>query len=440
VALFHAEFEDNPTLVWPPRDLNAIRVRVQAFGPGSQTPLFDSNRPGAAAPFALTDLRALLLKGETLRIRRLGGGAPTDVITLSEAEQPEGRSALLVSDILRRLPVEDGTQSIAARRVVATPVGEFEILMSGDLGSVDRGLAVVAGRLVWPLVALLAAIALVWLAIEIRMIRRITALTQRAAAVNRQDRSAAELIPDFRDLRSGDELGLMAGVFSDLLQRVQDDARREQLRAEQARTMWHAVGHEIMAPLQSLAALHGSQQDPGQRYIERMRQAVRVLYGSASPGAAISSATLQVGSLPLQQFLATVAHNAVHAGIDDVRFTGPAEPLNVRADEYSLEDVITHVLSNANRHRTPGTPIRIALARVGETAETRIRNQGPRIDPALLERIFDYGVSGASPGDGSGRLGQGLFVARTYMAKMGGTLWAANTDDGVEFILVLALA
>ena len=33
--------------------------------------------------------------------------------------------------------------------------------------------------------------------------------------------------------------------------------------------------------------------------------------------------------------------------------------------------------------------------------------------------------------------GQGLFVARTYMAKMGGTIVAANVEGGVVFTLTL---
>ncbi len=36
---------------------------------------------------------------------------------------------------------------------------------------------------------------------------------------------------------------------------------------------------------------------------------------------------------------------------------------------------------------------------------------------------------------GAEHRGQGLFVARTYMAKMGGTIKAHNTRDGVAFTL-----
>ena len=56
----------------------------------------------------------------------------------------------------------------------------------------------------------------------------------------------------------------------------------------------------------------------------------------------------------------------------------------------------------------------------------------------LLERIFELGVSDPSSptplGEGEHR-GQGLFVAKTYMAKMGGTISVHNTADGVAFTL-----
>ena len=67
-----------------------------------------------------------------------------------------------------------------------------------------------------------------------------------------------------------------------------------------------------------------------------------------------------------------------------------------------------------------------------------MHNQGLTIAEDLLERIFELGVSDPeSPtplGEGEHR-GQGLFVAKTYMAKMGGTINARNTEGGVAFVL-----
>lgn len=436
---------DRGKLVWPPPDLAQVRVRLQVLAPGATAPLFDSDTPGAEPPFALADLQPALQPGERLRIGRQGATQP--LIEL-RGRGTAGEVPRWLDSLVRRLPVAGDDAPLALRDAVATPLGRYDVELFGDGRAVNRALAAVATRLMWFVVAMLAAIALAWLLIELRMIRRITLLTRRAAAVSsgmRSGEAQAALQPlDLADLRGRDELGVLAQGLQDLLLRVNDDMRRAQIRAAQEKDQWHAVGHEIMSPLQSLMALHGHADDPSHRYIQRMQQAVRVLYGQASPSEAFESTTLQLAPLDLADFLAEVAANAGAVGIDGVVFDGPAGPLPVQADAYSLEDVVTHVLRNADRHRTPGTPITLRLTADAAQAQVAIHNQGPPIDPARLEKIFEYGVSDAVPGGasapGEGRRGQGLFVARIYMAKMGGTLVADNVEGGVCFTLRLPRA
>ncbi len=136
--------------------------------------------------------------------------------------------------------------------------------------------------------------------------------------------------------------------------------------------------------------------------------------------------------MDIAQFL---RHVAANAGIADLRLSGADHPVPVRADEYALEDVFAHILKNADRHRSPGTPITLALEAGNATATVTIHNAGPAIRPELLDKIFEYGVSD-QPGT-NGNRGQGLFVAKTYMAKMGGTITAGNIGDGVSVVLGL---
>jgi len=294
----------------------------------------------------------------------------------------------------------------------------------------------------WYVGAMLGAIVLAWALIELGLIRRIVVLTRRAAAVsvNVQDARAADRIGqlDVSELRGSDELGILAGGLADLLKRVHDDVQREQLRAQQERDMLQAVGHEILSPLQSLMVLHPRPEDPAHRYVQRMQQAVKVLYGQASPGEALAAADLQLAPLDLDAFLHEVASNAAFAGIAAVEYAPLGVPVMVRADAFSLEDVVTHILRNADRHRTPGTPIRLGLQFDAASATVQIHNQGEPIEPALMARMFEYGASGAEPGAAGSRRGQGLFVVRTYMAKMGGTAEARNETDGVALVLRLA--
>ena len=441
VEVFREDLYGATPVVWPPTDLAAVRVHVLVLGPGDDAVLFDSGRPGATAPFALDDLESALVPGERLQIRALERAGPREVALLRRPEDESPDPPSLIGRVIRRLPVAGYDQPPAAHERIATPRGDYGLEFTGDVHGVDRELALVAGRLYGFVAAMLAAILLTWLAIEARIIRRITVLTRKAAAVGQSVHRAGGLVEhDLASLRGRDELGLLAGVFADLLQRVNEDLKREQIRADQEKDLWHAVGHEIRAPLQSLLALHPGRDDPSRRYIERMRQAVRVLYGGAPPSEAILSAALDVSTLDAREFLRHVARNAADAGISGVEFSDGGGPLVVRADEHSLEDVITHVLTNAERYRRSGTPIRVSLVADGGTARIRIHNEGPPIDARLLERIFEYGVSDAPDNGAAGRRGQGLFVAKTYMAKMGGTIAAANVADGVEFTLTLRTA
>jgi two-component system OmpR family sensor kinase len=429
--------------VWPPADLDQVDVRMQVLGPGG-APLFDTALAGATPPPTLDDLRQALLPGERLVIRRVDPGVVAPLVLEGQDASP-GTPSPLITRLVRQLPVQADAVRAEAHEILATPFGRYEVLLTGDARGIERGLAVVATRVSWFVTAMLGAIVLAWLAIELGLIRRISALTKRAAAVSltvQKDARGGDRIGqlDVSDLRGPDELGILAGGLSDLLQRVKDDVQREQLRAQQERDMLQAVGHEILSPLQSLMVLHPDADDPARRYVQRMQQAVRVLYGQASPREALEHADLALAAVDLDAFLAEVAHNAAYAGIEGVRYAARGAPVVVHADSFSLEDVVTHVLRNADRYREPGSAITIALQVDKDQALVRIHNRGPAIEAAQLEQVFDYGVTDAPPQDNGPRRGQGLFVARTYLAKMGGSIRAANEDGGVALWIALPRA
>jgi signal transduction histidine kinase len=438
VELFQEVLGAKP-VVWPPPDLHQMVVRVKLLPAAEGPALFDSDTPGAQRAFSVADLQSLLLPGEVLTVRR--EGSPQTLLRLTGAVASSDSPSPWIDALIRRLPVDGFDAPLQARETLTSSLGRYELELSGNLRPVNRQLAAVATRLSGFVGAMLAAVLLTWLSIEVILVRRMTLLTQRAAAVSTGMRSSGELPAlDLADLRGSDELGVLAQGLHDLLLRVNDDVRREQIRAVQEKDQWHAVGHEIMSPLQSLMALHGRPGDPAERYITRMQQAVRVLYGQASPSEAFASTTLQLQPLDLNAFLGHVAGNAGYIGIEQVVFEDAGRPLMVRADEYSLEDVVTHLLRNADRHRAAGTPIRISAAAVGAQAQVRVHNQGSAVGEGQAERIFEYGVSEHADADGgSSHRGQGLFVVRTYMAKMSGTVQALNVADGVVFELTLPL-
>ncbi len=444
----------NPRPVWPPADLEQIFVRVQVFEPNNEKTIFDSNDESAVAPFTLNDLQSLLLPGETLQIRKTKSDAkaPPLATVTGQFDEPQV-SARWIDRILRLISSETDTKTLLLRDTVATSLGNYDVQLAGDTRSVDKALSTVATRVSWYVGAMLGAIALAWLIIELGFIRRIALLTRRAREVSHDVRVATSdrAINAFNveELRGKDELGILAGGLHDLMQRVNADVKREHIRAEQERDTWHAVGHEIMSPLQSLMVLHKDEKDPSYRYIARMQQAVRVLYGHASPSEAFESTQLSLQPIDLAAFLQDVAKNAPDAGIANVVYSGVQHDVHVKADEYSLEDVVTHILRNADRYRVVDSSITIDLTVEEGRAIATIRNRGERIPEDLIDKIFEYGVSDPQriaenasdlhranlEAANAKRRGQGLFVAKTYMAKMGGTITASNENDGVSFVL-----
>jgi signal transduction histidine kinase len=413
-------------VAWPPPALAQLRVQLQVLGPGGQL-LFDSLRGDAQPAARLQAVTEALQPGERLLIER-DGQTP---LRLSAAPHAVEAAIPWVTRLVRRLPEArlEGPLQASAQ------AGPWRLELQGDLAQVDRELAVAATRYSTTLLLAAAGIALAWLLVELGLLRRMAQLTHRAHALTRQLQAAPDELPplDVADLKGGDELGILAGTLDELLSRVREQWRGEQLRAAQAREQWQAVGHEIISPLQALLALHAGDADPSRRYLQRMQAALHLLYGQASVGEAMDQAHAQRERLELAAFLREIAANAPYAGFDQVVADGCEQECWVLADALKLEDALTHLLSNAQRYRLPGTPIRLQLDATHSTV--RVHNQGPAIPAALLPTLFELGTGSA---EGPMQRGQGLFVARSYLAKMGGRIEASNEDGGVAFRLHLA--
>src|SRR5262249_28419768 len=153
-------------------DLERMALRVRLLAPDGGRDLFDSDTPGATLPFSVADLRALLLPGEQLSVRRAGAAQP--LFTLTGAHPTDEPVAPCVMQIVRRLPRDGVEAPLEAREAIDTSTGRYELVLAGDLRTVNQSLAAVATRLAWTVGALLLAIGFTWAVIELFVIRRIT--------------------------------------------------------------------------------------------------------------------------------------------------------------------------------------------------------------------------------------------------------------------------
>jgi two-component system CheB/CheR fusion protein len=105
-------------------------------------------------------------------------------------------------------------------------------------------------------------------------------------------------------------------------------------------------------------------------------------------------------------------------------------------DEHRVLQAISNLASNAVRHGTPGSPVRVRLTGDAQRVAVEVHNEGS-IPEALLPRIFEPFRSGrhyASRGDG---LGLGLFIAKAIARAHGGGLEVDSARGATMFRLTL---
>ncbi len=287
------------------------------------------------------------------------------------------------------------------------------------------------------LVTLLCLVGAIYAAVFFLIINRIRHLAFEAK--NAVSNKGVEIT--FKSLKQNDEIGSLSRSFSRLIYTIRADSqlRQAELNASVIRkeAILREVGHEIRSPLQGLVAIL-PQNHRGRNYVDRMLRAVDHLLGASGPDNDLSNMPLTFSKIDLNKFLRLVEENAHYSGIDNIKYYGSDEYIEVSADESALEDAITHILDNGAKCRKRDTNLYIHLFRDDGYAVTLISNTGSSIPEDKLEEIFEYGVS-YEKRNGTG-LGQGLFIVRNYISRMSGTITAKNIEDGVMFIIRLPIS
>jgi two-component system nitrogen regulation sensor histidine kinase NtrY len=296
--------------------------------------------------------------------------------------------------------------------------------------------------------------------------------------INRLANAINQLAAGNLDVRvpvtGSDELTDLARVFNRMLGEVQQSrARIEYLQRIGAwQEMAQRLAHEIKNPLTpiQLAVQECHRKYAGDdgkfrglldttlEIVEEEVGTLRRLVGNFSSFARLPHAELREASL--RDFLRECSEQLGHLGAeptegaDDVviahdvgvRWELPDDPTFVAIDRQMLRRVIVNLVRNAveaireGRPKSPadGAPGRVVVRaqRDAETAAIIVEDDGPGVDEASRERIFDPYFTSKRQGTGLG-----LAIVKKIVVEHNGSIVAGRSArlGGAEFVLVLPL-
>ena len=208
-----------------------------------------------------------------------------------------------------------------------------------------------------------------------------------------------------------------------------------------------SVSHDLRTPLVTIRAVT-SDLRAGAAYDDSVRDELLDLVGDEAErldrlvANLLSLSRIEAGSLaperqavPLEELftdrvrkLNRVLRNA-HVQVD-VPFTLPLAD----ADYTLVDQVLTNLLENAARHSPEGGVIRVRAREHDDWIEVSVSDQGPGIDPADEDNIFEPFARGG----GSTSSGVGLAICRAIVEAHGGTISVQRGEGGgARFLFTL---
>jgi len=281
------------------------------------------------------------------------------------------------------------------------------------------------------LAALLVLVLLVYAAVS-RLLRPLIDIRQGAERFGRGE--FAQPIP----VRRRDDLG-------ELAQRINTMAHDIQGMLDAKRALLLALSHELRSPL-TRARLNAellpetpegaAERDALLRDLNEMRDLISDLLESerlASPHAALQREPIDMAAL-VREVVAELPDGG--SIVLDLADGLPPRPL----DRTRVRLLVRNLLDNALRYSAGATqPPHVSLNGEGQDVRLEVRDFGPGVDEAQLERLTEpfYRTDSARQ-RATGGVGLGMYLCRLVAEAHGGTLAVRNADPGLAVTVRLA--
>ena len=262
-----------------------------------------------------------------------------------------------------------------------------------------------------------------------------------------------------------DEIGAVGAALNTLLDHVDSSLAARQRNEERMRAFVADASHELRTPLAairgyselSLRAL-AQARDAGTRVtkaqlelsagqsqqgLERIQAAslrMTTLVEDLLLLARLDEGTeLVYGAVDVTRVIVDAVADAQAAGPDHEWIIDvPEEPVIVAGDATRLHQVIANLLTNARVHTPAGAQVTASVAIDDGHAVVRIADDGPGIDPAVANDLFErFSRADSSRARQTGGTGLGLSIAKAIVTAHGGTISVDSAPGSTVFTVRL---
>jgi two-component system OmpR family sensor kinase len=249
------------------------------------------------------------------------------------------------------------------------------------------------------------------------------------------------------------EVGRLGVALNTMLTEIEGAFAARSASEERLRRFLADASHELRTPLTSIRGYaeifdRGARDRP-----EDLATSMRHIRSEANRMSELVDDLLLLARLdrerPLENDrvdLATVVTAAVDAARvkapDRAVTFAPRAPVVVVGDANRLRQVVDNLLANAIAHTPEATPIDVVVDAEGPTAVLTVADQGPGIDPADRDHIFEpFHRADPSRARATGGVGLGLAIVSAIATAHGGTVGVdSDPGSGAPFWVRLPLA
>lgn len=246
-------------------------------------------------------------------------------------------------------------------------------------------------------------------------------------------------------INSSDEIGVLAESFNsmaDSLEAVEKNRRQ----------FISNVSHEIRSPITSIKGFIGGMLD-GVIPEEKQNYYLSLTYSEIQRLTRLVNDLLDLSAIEAGQFKLRVEKVDINEilRLCVIKFETKINNKKLKVDVYMEDDklfvaadkdritqVATNLIDNAIKYVNVGGNIKVSVKTKGDKAFISVFNDGPCINQADLNNIWDRFYKGDKSRTSKSSTGLGLPIVRSILTQLGEDIWVENKKDkGVEFTFTL---